>query len=138
QGNKLNRAVPLKVIWNKEMFFKDNYASFQGGVQAEQESGKLTCQTLQVYFDKPISLKEGEKTNEPKPKAKELVCDKSVQVEDENRVTGKLMRAQHIECPELYMNTEESTARGGGPGMVRLLQRGGSPGLAIPAAPVAR
>jgi lipopolysaccharide export system protein LptA len=138
QGNKLNRPVPLKVIWNKEMFFKDNYASFQGGVQAEQESGKLTCQSLQVYFDKPISLKEGEKTNEPKPKAKELICDQSVQVEDENRVSGKLVRWQHIQCPALKMDTDESTAQGGGPGVVRLLQHGNSATLTIPAAPTAK
>src|SRR5262249_7291644 len=41
QGNKLDRAVPLTVHWNKSMLFNGKFAEFHGGIQAEQENARL-------------------------------------------------------------------------------------------------
>ena len=64
QGKPLDKPVPLDVTWVKEMFFNGRYAEFTTGVQAEQDDAHLACQSLQVYFDRSISLKEGTKSKE--------------------------------------------------------------------------
>ena len=48
----------LTVHWNKLMRFEGSFAEFHGNIQAEQASSRLTCQMLQVYFDKPVSLSD--------------------------------------------------------------------------------
>ena len=59
QGQTINRTVPLNIQWNKSMLFYGDRAEFMGDIQAEQESSRLACQQLQVFFDRTISLKEG-------------------------------------------------------------------------------
>jgi RNA polymerase sigma factor (sigma-70 family) len=138
QGEKLNEPsdksknpdgkpkepVYLTVHWNRDMFFDGKLAVFHGGIQAEQENSRLTCQELQAYLDRFVSLRQAENT-EPPAKVKKLVCDKDVRVEEkkfqppENRV---LIGYQWMKAPGLVVDNEENTVHASGPGEVRILQ----------------
>src|SRR5262249_33642325 len=59
------KPVPMTVHWTDSMLFTGKSAEFQGGVQAEQENSRLACQFMQVFFDEPISLKQGAKSDKP-------------------------------------------------------------------------
>ncbi|HEX5273585.1 MAG TPA: hypothetical protein VFW33_23980, partial [Gemmataceae bacterium] len=90
QGNPLRKPEWLTVHWNKLMRFEGSFAEFHGNIQAQQANSRLTCQMLQVYFDKPVTLSEqrgADKKDRPKgeepARAKKLLCDRSVRVEEE-------------------------------------------------------
>ena len=126
QGNPLKKPELLTVHWDRLMRFDGNFAEFAGNIQAQQANSRLTCQTLQVYFDKPVTLgdqrgadkKERPKGEEP-ARAKKMVCDRSVKVEEETyevryRVTDRARLAAG------------GQAAAGGPGAARRPQ---GPGL---------
>ncbi len=148
QGVKLAKAIPFEVHWSKSMLFSGKHAEFTGDIQAEQEEARLASQGLQVFFDTPISLKEGTKRDAP-PKVEHIVCDRQVRVEETIREKEKLVRFQRIVAVTLSMNRleredqigtprpistpttpaptrEANEVRATGPGEVRMLQRGGS------------
>ena len=147
QGVKLAKAVPFEVHWSKSMLFSGKHAEFSGDIQAEQEEARLASQGLQVFFDTPISLKEGTK-RDSSPKVEHIVCDRQVRVEETIREKDKLVRFQRIVAVTLSMNRleredlpagttptatlptdaptrEKNEVRATGPGEVRYLQRGG-------------
>lgn len=147
QGVKLAKAVPFEVHWSKSMLFSGKHAEFSGDIQAEQEEARLASQGLQVFFDTPISLKEGTR-REASPKVEHIVCDRQVRVEETIREKDKLIRFQRIVAVTLSMNRlereditvgnpapgvaatdaptrEKNEVRATGPGEVRMLQRGG-------------
>src|SRR5262249_27708980 len=78
-GQKTDKPVPLTVYWNESMYFEGSYAEFQGAIQAEQLTSHVSGQSMQVYFDRPISLKEGNKSDEP-ARVKDVVIDKKVDI----------------------------------------------------------
>jgi lipopolysaccharide export system protein LptA len=123
RGDKLNRTVPLVITWDKNMFFENQFAEFHGGVQSEQENARMLCQSMQVFFDRPISLKQGDKGGPP-AKVSKLIASQKVRVEDREIENGKLVKYQRIECPELAVDNAEGSMQATGPGLVRLLQRG--------------
>lgn len=125
QGEKLGRSVEMTIHWNENMFFNGTlkHALFFGGVQAEQENARLLCQTMQVFLDRVVSLKEGERGTAP-AKVEKVVCDKSVRVEDTLREKGQLVRYQRIESHELSFDNEDGLVNAPGPGVVRILQLG--------------
>jgi hypothetical protein len=148
QGEPINRTVPLVVTWTDKMFFNGVYAEFLGGIQAEQENARMACQNLQVYFDRPISLKEGNRSDQP-AKVRNLIGDQDVRVEDCTRDTrGNYVKYQLLQGSVIQMNTvprdeddpraatspEANEVRLSGPGTVRLFQRGS----ANPVEPTAR
>lgn len=125
-GEKLTKPTELTVYWNRDMFFNGKYALFHGGVQAEQENGRLACHTMQVYLDRFVSLRQSEKKDGTPAKVSKLVCDKSVRVEDRklDEKTGKLLSYQRLINPVLSLDNEDNVVVGPGPGEVRLLQPG--------------
>jgi lipopolysaccharide export system protein LptA len=154
-GEPLQKTVPLTIHWNESMLFNGNFAEFHGGVQADQEDGRLACQAMQVFFDRPVSLKEGQKSDRP-AKVQNLVCDSNVRIE-EAQVQGKeWVKYQKIEGTAFQMsalepdpafrragneNGEGNEVNTSGPGSVRLFDKGGvvdpnAPGAA--ARPAAR
>jgi hypothetical protein len=112
------------------MFFSGQYAEFHGGIQAEQENARLACQTLQVTFDRPISLKEGNK-GEP-AKVQVLVCDETVQVRDRTIVNKRILKDQWIECGVLDVDKKAGTVFARLPGFVRIWQPGAKDPLTAP------
>ncbi|MBL8796264.1 MAG: hypothetical protein JNM56_20360, partial [Planctomycetia bacterium] len=122
-GAKREQPAELTIHWNGDMFFNGKYALYHGGVQAEQENSRLSCQTMQVFLDQYVSLKEGARQGPP-ARVENLVCDKSVRVEDTERKDGKLLRYQRIESLELSFNNEDGVMVAPGPGVLRLLQLG--------------
>ncbi len=131
-GTKQTKVSDLTVHWNRNMFFNGKNAEFHGGddkqpgvVQAEQDGGRLICETLQVTFDRLISLKQGSRTGPP-AKVQKLVCDKRVWIEDTklDETTRKLISYQRLEAPVVAMDNEESVVTAPGPGVVRLLRLG--------------
>lgn len=139
-GKKLAKAADLIVHWNRSMYFDGRQAEFHGGVQAEQETAHLLCQTMRVTLDRLVSLREGEKGKQP-AQVQTLLCDKSVQVEDVKQVDGRLAAYKRIDCRELVMDKdkEDSIVNAPGPGEVRILQPGnkddGLNGAGAPAPP---
>ncbi len=157
-GKPVYRTVPLTVHWSEEMFFQGANAEFTGNIQAEQENARLACQSLQVYFDRPISLKEGARGDQP-AKVRNLVGFKDVRVEDKTLdAHNKLQKYQLLEGRSITMDTVPRDDNGprpqgaskdandvtlSGPGSVRILQQGGAdpiapagkPAPAKPAAP---
>ncbi|MFM7099012.1 MAG: hypothetical protein ACKO16_16510 [Gemmataceae bacterium] len=137
QGTKLNKPVPMEVHWNKSMFFNGKFAEFHGGIQAEQENSRLACQSLQVFFDKAVSLKAGNKPEQP-ARVQNLVCDRSVRVEEIIREDDKIIKYHRIQSITLSMNKldkddldgkdgpDGNEVRASGPGEVRIMQRSGA------------
>jgi hypothetical protein len=129
KGEKLKKPSPLTIHWNRAMVFTGPLAVFHGGIQADQDNARLTCQELQVFFDKPISLKEGQKEKD-KAQVRNLVCDKSAHVEDMKVENGKLIELTILRSPAVAYDNEEGTVHAAGPGEVRMFRLGGeSPGL---------
>jgi lipopolysaccharide export system protein LptA len=139
QGDQLAKSVPLEVLWQKSMLFDGNYAEFHDGVQAVQENAHLHCQRLEVHFDKPISLKEGARGDQPPARVQLLVCDHNVRIEEKTLAAGKVAKYQSLVAPALTEQALEPdddvpTANGGnagnevrasGPGVLRIWQLGG-------------
>jgi lipopolysaccharide export system protein LptA len=117
----------LTVHWNRDMFFDGQRAVYHGGVQAEQDNSRLICQEMQVFLDRFVSLKDGGKSGPP-AKVENLVCDKSVRIEDTEWTKPpdpkKLVRYQRIDSRELSYNNEEGVMVAPGPGVLRILQWG--------------
>jgi lipopolysaccharide export system protein LptA len=140
-GRQLKEPVPLTVHWSHNMIFWGQRAEFHGGVQAEQETARLLCQSMDVFLDRPVSLKEGEKGQQP-AKVRNLVADQAVRVESTDRdEQGRLLKYQRLECPTLSVDNEDNTIHASGPGVVRILQPetdddpAGPPGQGQAAAP---
>jgi hypothetical protein len=157
-GKPLGRTVPLTIHWQRNMFFHGEAADFEGNIQAVQENAHLACQTLQVIFDRPISLKEGNRGDQP-AKVRKLVADRDVRAEDSAYEHGQLQKFQKMEGKDLTLDTVPRDDEGPpplsappktaadkgasknndahivklyGPGSVRLMQRGGADPLAAP------
>lgn len=154
QGEPLEKPVPLTVHWSKSMLFNGDWAEFHGNIQAIQEKARLACQRLQVYFDRPVSLKQGNKTDQP-AKVRNLVCDRDVRVEDSTMQGDRLVKYQRLEGPAIQMMALEpedgaprTPGRGrpgagnvvyaSGPGTIRTWEPGNGDdplGGAVPATP---
>src|SRR5262249_40263852 len=100
-GGKKETPTELTVYWARDMFFNGKYALFHGNVQAEQDASRLTCDTMQVLLDRFVSLKGENDRSKPPARVENLVCDKSVRVEDTQWENGKLVRYQRIDSVEL-------------------------------------
>jgi hypothetical protein len=151
-GTKSEKPVPLTIHWTKSMLFTGKSAEFVGEIQAEQTTGaRMQCEALTVFFDKPISLKPGNKPDgDRKPddtpaRVQNMVCDRSVKIEEETNETDaetgepRLVKFQKIEAHQFDLTVlarepgetkdeNEIRASGGGPGVpgkVRLYQPGG-------------
>jgi lipopolysaccharide export system protein LptA len=123
RGEKLEREVDMTVHWNRNMFFNGRDAEFYGGVQGEQENARLACQTMHVFLDRMVSLKEGDKGKQ-QAKVDRLVCDKNVRIEDSERENGKLLKYQRLDSKELDSDQQNNEAKAAGPGVVRIIQLG--------------
>lgn len=144
QGKNMQQPVPLTVFWNKDMFFNGVYAEFRGGIQAEQGNARMAAQRLQVFFDRPISLKEGNRGDQA-AKVRNLVCDKDVRVEETTYEARKLVKYQLLlatgldvtslepedDAPRPAKSNEGNLVRASGPGSLRIWQ----PGSSDPAVP---
>jgi lipopolysaccharide export system protein LptA len=138
QGNKLKEPVPLNIYWNDRMLFDGSHkwATFFGGVQADQANARLACDNLYVQLDQPMSLREGKKKDGPPPKVDQLVCDsQGGKVRMENTVFegGSLVKYDRLEAVEVKVDNADGTILAPGPGLVRNFQPApangpGSPG----------
>jgi hypothetical protein len=137
-GERLSKPVPLTVHWSESMLFNGKFAEFHGGIQAEQDSGRMACQALQVFFDRPISLKEGNK-GEQAPKVQHMICDRQVRIEDMKAEGKKLLEYKWLAGQAFTMNAlepepgrradpkgEGNEMKTSGPGAVKIYQKGGA------------
>jgi len=136
-GGKLEKTTELTVYWTRDMFFNGKYALYHGNVQAEQDSSRLGCETLQVLLDRFVSLKAENHKSGPPARVENLVCDKSVRVEETVREAGKISRYQRIESVELSFKNEEGVLVAPGPGILRILQLGAKEDPSAPGKPLA-
>jgi hypothetical protein len=155
QGGKLKKPELLKVLWNQNMFFDGRIAEFHGGVMAEQEHTGVLCQSMQVFLDRPVSLKEGDKSlgmskddknaknakdaDKQPAKVRNLSCSGNVCVIDQEwDEQGNRVKYQRIDCPALSVDNEQNTMSASGPGVVRILQLSDDDPENDPTAPPAR
>lgn len=157
EGKALDRPVPLTVHWSKSMVFNGTSAEFLGNIQGEQQKARLACQHLQVTFDRLVSLKQGNKSDQP-ARVQKMVSDGEVRVDDRLEEDGKLVKYQLLEAPTVYMDSldpeDEQLAKdprakkgnkvtASGPGVLRVWQPGSNdlmvdPDLAPPPSTPAR
>jgi lipopolysaccharide export system protein LptA len=144
-GNKTSKSEPLTVHWNDSMMFGGKFAEFHGSIQAEQDNGHLACEGLQVFFDRPISLKEGNKNEQP-AKVQNMVCDRAVRIEETVLEGDREVKYQSLNGIYVAVDTikdddagpakqdkkENSEVHASGPGSVRIFQRGGPDPMAAP------
>ena len=107
QGEKLDKAVPLTVLWDKSMLFNGESAEFTGNITAQQEKARLACQHLQVNFDRPISLKQGNKTDQP-ARVSQMLCDNDVRIEEQVFTGPNLTKYTRLQGPVVHMTALES------------------------------
>ncbi len=145
-GDKIARAVPMIVQWRKSMLFHGTYAEFHDGIQAEQENALLVCDSLQVFFDRDIQLKQGTRADQP-ARVKNIVCHANVRIEESVSRDDRIVKYQRIESGHLRLEALEpdedavpaaggnkpaagNEIHGSGPGTLRLFQMGGPDPLA--------
>lgn len=153
RGERLSEPTTVAIRWQGAMEFRANRISFEGDVLAQQESSQtrdrstdreqnqVTCQRLDVYLDRTVSLNnwppkssELHGTNPDKPKIRKVVCHPGTQrgivvpVELSGRLErdGKVQRMQRIRAAELIFDNDagELIAQGdeGRGGEFRLFQ----------------
>ena len=115
QGQALKEPVPLDVFWNKLMVFDGQLVEYYGNIQAVQKDSCMTCDKLEVYLDRPVSFKPGEKEPKPAtaeedagPKVKKFVCGGNVRVDDSliDPSTKLLQRYLRIQTVELTVDND--------------------------------
>jgi lipopolysaccharide export system protein LptA len=115
QGQALKEPVPLDVFWNRLMVFNGQLVEYYGNIQAVQKDSCMTCDKLEVYLDRPVSFKPGEKEPKPAnaeedagPKVKRFVCGGNVRVDDSliDPETKKLQRYLRIQTVELNVDND--------------------------------
>jgi lipopolysaccharide export system protein LptA len=107
EGKSLEKPVPLTVLWAKSMLFNGDSAEFVGSIQADQDRARLACQHLHVYFDRTVSLKQGNRGDQ-QPRVRKMVCDQEVRVEDSTYDEHKkLIKYTSLEAPVLHMDALE-------------------------------
>jgi lipopolysaccharide export system protein LptA len=123
-GTALATPTELRIEWASRMFFDGTQASFFRDVRATQDTGRMSCEQLEVTLDKHVSLKEGAKGQQPA--VEKLVCNNNVGVEDTKREGTKITEFKRISAQELIMDndnqTKERTVRASGQGSVRMFQ----------------
>ncbi len=124
-GNKRTEPTEMTVQWKDRMLFTGMNAEFYGGVQAVQDNGnsRLLCQMMQVAFDRPISLKEGNRGSQP-AKVDRLMCHQSVEVEEVRRENGQLLSVRRLVSPLVNVDNADKKVESPGPGEVRIYQLG--------------
>jgi lipopolysaccharide export system protein LptA len=117
QGEKLPEPVPLVIHWHKHMLFNGSFAEFQGNIVATQGQASLACQNMTTYFDRVISLKQGNRADQP-AKIRYMVCDKEVRVEETAEKAGKVVKKQRLYADSLNVTAlepEEAPGKGAPP-----------------------
>jgi hypothetical protein len=127
-GKELAKPSELRVEWEGNMYFDGTQASFYRSVYATQDTGRMSCEELQVTLDRHVSLKEGPKGDQPAAVEK-LVCHKKVGLEDTKREGGKIVEFTRLSAPEVVVDndniTKERSVNASGPqGMLRIFKLG--------------
>jgi hypothetical protein len=127
-GNPLAKESEMTINWQKSMYFDGQMAKFVGSVRAEQGNGHVACEAMQVFLDRKVSLREGNRGGQT-AKVDKLLCEQEVWVDDSAfGPDGRLTSYKRIRCPELAVDndneTGDSQVSAAGPGTVRLFQLG--------------
>ncbi|HZU38664.1 MAG TPA: LptA/OstA family protein, partial [Gemmataceae bacterium] len=126
-GNALNKATDLTIHWQKHMLFEGaaRRALFEGKCQANQGTGGLLCDVLQVSLDRPVSFKQGAPSGQS-ARVDRLVCDKDVYLEDNPQEDGRVVGFQRLATPSVEMDNTNGTVMAGGPGILHIVKQGGA------------
>ena len=73
-GQEAKPGSVLTIHWNRDMDFDGTQANFSENVFASQNGSTMQCQSLQVELDRRVSLKEGQKEDQP-AKVKTLIAN---------------------------------------------------------------
>lgn len=124
-GNPLNKPSDLTIHWQEHMLFEGSArrAQFQGSVQANQGTGGLLCQEMQVSLDRPVSFKQDAKGNQ-NARVDHLVCDRDVFLQDNPLEDGRVVGFQSLVTPEVTMDNAAGKVLAEGPGIVHILKYG--------------
>ena len=105
----------LTVHWTRDMLFDGTDALFSGNVVALQNDSTMQCQSLQVELEPRVSLKEGQKDDQP-AKVKTMIANNGagapVVARDEPKDrTVPVTRMQQLVAQTIVVNTLEDTKK---------------------------
>jgi lipopolysaccharide export system protein LptA len=126
-GGKPTRPGELTVRWQRSMRFSGKSGYFVGKVQANQGTGGMLCDDMQVILDRPITFREGGDKGGQGAKVDRVMCHTDVFVEDRTLDGTQLVGRQQLSAPEMDFDNATGTveADGGGQGgVVRILRYG--------------
>jgi lipopolysaccharide export system protein LptA len=126
-GGKPTRPGELTVRWQRSMHFAGKTGHFEGKVQANQGTGGMLCDSMQVTLDRPVSFREGGDKGGQGAKVDRIVCHTDVFIEDRTLEGVRLVGRQQLSAPEMDLDNAAGTveAPGGSQGgAVRILRYG--------------
>jgi hypothetical protein len=129
-GKPTKPGTNLTVEWTQKMLFNGRDADFCGGVVAYQDDSTLRCQTLQVALDRTVSLKAGQKGDQP-AKVEKVIAHNKVWVLDivkDEKEKEKDVSQRLLTCQQVLVDNTENRVNATGPGTVSTLQYGAADG----------
>ena len=128
-GKPTKPGTPLTILWQKDMVFTGRDADFYGNIQAYQDDSTLVCQQLSVELDRPVSLKEGQKSGQA-AKVEKVISHKDVRIEEKVKDSrGQIIKDSILYCHTLNVDNPQNSVRTSGPGVVATLQYGSPSGF---------
>jgi lipopolysaccharide export system protein LptA len=153
----LEKPTWIDIFWNDSMDLNGPFQSvhYEGNVTAKQNDGKVLCETMQVWLDRPIYLNQADRAKEPppkkgepksSPKVEKVLCDQQpnekpgvrpkrllpVTIEDQEKEGGKLVKYQFVQGQQIQMDNLQNLMIASGPGFVRVWQPGSKDPLGDP------
>jgi len=134
ENRPLSRAETVKINWQKGMSFDGIKAHFQDSVNVIGSSQLLLTGSLDVCFQKPISLSKAQ------PKVPPLVawleCGDGVFVENRSIDAGQQASYDRFQLKNLRLNNITGDFEGDGPGWLVSVRRGSSQDFFRPGGPL--
>jgi len=123
EADREKPALPLDVIFQRQMHFDGRTANFHGSVRSILDDGQakteVRCRTMVVTLTKPFSFSQEHRTDE-QPEVERIECKDGVEFDSDSPAKGRSTEKRRGSFPEFvfYRTTGKSEATG--PGVLRV------------------
>jgi len=122
-GQELNSAEDLTIVWNEQMVFDGRTADFVGRVNASLRESIMACQKMTVTMTDRISF-QAQTSSAVKPKIDSIHCQYHVEFNSHEMREGAMQEARRARFAEFRLNNTTGQATASGPGIVSIWRRG--------------